>query len=86
MNLEERASTVRLRVGDAVGLLLDFNAQPLGNIAAIEWILPLAHGQKDHQSRHEQNSRPEHQHPHSLYRQSHGPLHTLMNSLNKLLH
>jgi hypothetical protein len=58
VNLEERVAAVRLRVGDAVGLLLDFNAQPLGQVAAIEGILPLAHGQKHHQRRQQQNSCP----------------------------
>ncbi len=72
MNLEERVSAVGLRVIDAVGLLLDFNAQPLGQVAAIERILPLGHGQKNHQRCQQQDSCPKDQHPHSRYGQSHG--------------
>ena len=38
---------MRLRIGDAVGFLLDLDAQPLGQVAAVEWILPPAQSQKD---------------------------------------
>src|ERR1017187_4764576 len=50
----------------AVGLLLDIKAQPLGQIAAIEGILPLADGQKHHQHHHQQASCRQHQRPHPL--------------------
>ena len=60
VNLEERTAPMRLGVGDAVGLLLDFNAQPLRQVAAIEGVLPLAHRQKHHQRHQQQSSRHQH--------------------------
>ena len=71
MNLEQRMAAVRLRIGDAVGLLLYLDAQPLGEIAPIEGILPLVYSQKNRQRPQQQNSRHQHQRPHPLYRESH---------------
>ena len=72
MNLVERVAPLRLGIGDAVRLLLYVDAQPLGQVAAVEGVSPLADGQKYRQGHHQQHSRRQHQCPHPLNGESHG--------------
>src|ERR1035441_561629 len=47
--------------GVAAGILLNVDAQPLGNLLHVERILQFAHGQKHRQRRYQQDSRRQHQ-------------------------
>jgi hypothetical protein len=71
VNLEEGVAAVRLCVGDAVGFLLDIDAEALRNIFADKAMAESRKAQKDRDGDDEQDGSDQNQRANSFDRESH---------------